>query len=81
MAAPKSASIPVPVKGNPDSVHETLMALKQVVEQLLGTRGDQPAGRTFVQEKVPTAVSTGDRWIQPLNGNESYWNGNQWIIL
>lgn len=78
-AAPKLPTIPVPTKGNADSVHETLMALKQVAEQLMGTRGRQAAIRTFVQEQTPTAISIGDLWFQSNSAHLSVWTGGQWL--
>ena len=78
---PKMPTIPVPVKGNADTVHETLTALKMVAEHLMGTRGGQPVTRTFVQEEMPVAHVVGDQWVQPGSGKMSYWNGNSWLFV
>jgi hypothetical protein len=78
---PDMPSIPVPVHGDDSSVHETLMALKQTAEIMIGTRGGAPTTRTFVQEGIPKAFVVGDQWIQPSSGKMSYWNGNQWLYV
>jgi hypothetical protein len=77
---PLMPSIPTPVKGNVDSMHDTMMAMKQAVEHLIGTRGAQPASRTFVQNTVPTAYNVGDHWVNSNNGKHSYWDGSKWLL-
>jgi proteasome assembly chaperone (PAC2) family protein len=72
-------SIPVPLKGNADSVHDTLTALKMAAEHFMGTLGNQAVTRTFVQEGMPTAYVNGDTWVRPSTGKISYWNGTAWI--
>jgi hypothetical protein len=79
--SPKLSTMPTPIKGNVDAIHETLMGLKQAVEQLQGTRGHQPTTRTFVIETVPTAVVVGDQWVQPSTGKMSYWDGSAWRLI
>lgn len=75
---PKFPSIPTPIQGNPSSYQDALMAMKQALEMLMGTRGDQPATRTFVDTKTPQAVSKGDLWVEPNSGRLSYWTGRLW---
>ena len=77
--APKMPSIPVPVRGNVDSIHETLMAMKQATEMMMGTRNDHPTTRTFVQNTMPHAYNVGDQWIVANTGKLNYWNGSQWL--
>jgi hypothetical protein len=74
-------SIPTPVKGNLDSVHDTLMEMKQTLEIMMGTRGNWPVTRTFVQDGAPTAFSTGDQWIDLNSGVMRYWNGEDWLFV
>lgn len=73
-------AIPTPVKGNEDNAHDTLMAIKQAVEQLMGTVGAHPVTRTFVQEQIPRAYVIGDQWVQPSKGHVSYWDGVAWRL-
>ena len=76
----KLPSIPTPVRGNLDSIHETLMAVKHATEQLMGTRNDHPVTRTFIQETTPFAYVTGDQWVQPSTAHISYWEGKAWRL-
>jgi hypothetical protein len=71
-------SIPIPIKGDNDSMHQTAMALKQATEMLMGTRGGAPVTRTYVQEDMPAAINSGDQWIQPSSNKMSYWDGSRW---
>lgn len=79
MPDPPKITIPIPVKGDTQSVHETLMNMKQAVEILLGTRGGQPVTRTFVQKDQPTAHNVGDLWIVEGTGKTAYWDGQRWL--
>ena len=79
--APKMPTIPTPIKGNEDSTQDVLMTMKQVLEILMGTRGDAPVTRTFFQDKAPTAFSTGDQWIEVNTGIMRYWNGGDWLYV
>ena len=77
---PRLQSIPVPLLGNAQSVHDTLMAMKQAVEEMLGETGNAPVSRTFIQEATPTAIVVGDLWIQPSTTRISYWDGRGWRL-
>lgn len=79
--APKMPTIPTPMKGNPDSVQDVLMNMKQALEILMGTRGDAPVTRTFFADKAPTAFVTGDQWIEINTGIMRYWNGGDWLYV
>jgi len=77
--APKMPSIPMPAGKEDDATrYEAILALKMVVEMMMGTRGQEPVTRTFIGEKVPVAYNVGDQWIQPSSGKMSYWNGDSW---
>lgn len=77
---PKMPSIPSPLMGNDQSMHEALMAMKAALEMLMGTRGVSPASRVFVNDKMPEAYSVGDLWVQPATSRLSYWNGSAWVL-
>lgn len=77
---PRMPTIPTVLKANPDNQYEVLVTLKMAVEMLMGTRGDIPVTRTFVQDSTPQAMNTGDLWIQTGNGHISYWNGANWQL-
>ena len=79
--APQFPSIPTPLKGNSDSVQDVLMAMKQTLEIMMGTRGDAPVTRTFFQDKPPTAFVAGDQWIEVNTGIMRYWNGGDWLYV
>lgn len=65
-----------------DSLSETVRILKQVVEILAGQRPGGAAVRVFIQAATPTALGTGDIWIDTLNNSViRYWNGNQWTKI
>jgi hypothetical protein len=76
----KMPSIPTPVKGSADSTQEVLLAMKQALELMMGTRGNQPVTRTFLQDDKPSAIAQGDLWITS-NGRASYWSGRDWLLL
>jgi hypothetical protein len=78
---PDMPSIPTPIKGDANSVHDVLMEMKQAIEIMMGTRGNSPTTRTFVQEGTPTAFVVGDHWIQPSTGRMSYWSGSAWQFV
>lgn len=71
-------SIPQP-DGSDASTLAVLMALKQAVEWLLGSRDTVPTHRIFVQDATPVARTEGDLWItsQPTS-TLSYWTGTAW---
>jgi hypothetical protein len=78
---PDFPTIPFPEE-NLGSLKGTCLALKQAVETLMGTRGDRPVTRVFVQDTTPTALAKGDFWVkQQPAAVLSYWNGDAWIIL
>lgn len=79
--ATKMPSIPVPVKDNLDSRFDCIMALKQAVEILMGTRGDQAVVRTFIQESTPDAFVNGDLWFKPSSARLSTWDGKGWRLI
>jgi len=38
--------------------------------------------QTFVQDNAPTAVATGDLWVDSNDGNKLYrWNGSAWVTI
>ena len=77
---PKMPSIPVPIKGDDQSTHETIMAMKQTLELMMGTRGSTPLARVFVQEDVPVPYSVGDLWVQPSTKRISCWTSIEWLL-
>lgn len=77
---PRIQSIPVPILGNLQSMHDTLMSIKQAIEMMLGETAHTPVARTFVQEATPTAIVVGDLWIKPSTTRISYWDGKGWRL-
>lgn len=67
-------SIPVP-KEDLKSLNESVLALKQAVEQLIA---HHPVS---VQMDEPALQNVGDLWIQPGTGRMSYYSGLQWVML
>lgn len=80
-SSPQMPTIPTPLKDNLDNRYEVIVALKMVVEMMLGTRGDQPVNRVFVSNSQPTAYNTGDQWINQNTGQMKYWDGKSWLPL
>lgn len=64
-----------------ESLADTVRALKIAVELLTAQRAGGAASHTFVQETVPVAIGTGDKWIIPSTGLIRYWDGSQWVKL
>ena len=62
---------------------ETIRALKQSVELMIGTRGSVASTVTYVQAlaPLPTDVKVGDRWIDSTSSIERYWSGTEWVDL
>lgn len=79
--APRLPTIPTPLKDDLDNRYDVLVALKMCVEMMMGTRGREPAARTFVQEDMPKAYNIGDFWLQPSKNYLSAWTGKTWTLL
>lgn len=57
-----------------------IQQLKQVVELLIGTRGELSVNRTFVQDTEPVAVRDGDFWVYPSGNWRIYVSKDgQWV--
>lgn len=78
---PNLPSIPTPVKGDINSHYDVLVALKQAAEHLMGTRGNEPVTRTFIQDDTPTAFVNGDMWYRTSTGKLSTWDGSGWRTI
>jgi hypothetical protein len=87
--APKFPTIPVP-EANPESLHKTCLALKQVVEMLTGgdaksrdgTQADRFAPHVFVQSTTPTALHEGDMWLYTGSTYTfNVWSGGKWLVI
>lgn len=75
----KIPSIPEP-KEDLKSVFATVQTLKQVVEILVGVRGEGKAARVYLQDKPPGDVRVGDLWVTPEgNYRTLIWIGSDWV--
>lgn len=76
-------AIPDPTN-DPDAMFQTVIALKEAVEQLAGIRAGNCAGapRVFLAGTAPSNPSqlkAGDFWIDNVNGFKLYiWDGKLW---
>lgn len=78
--APVYPSIPVP-SNDIQSLVTTVRALKQVVEILVGLRGDRGvAGHIAFQDAPPNPTQPGDLWITS-GGKTRVWNGTTWLAI
>jgi hypothetical protein len=74
----KFTSIPEPTKSI-DNLYATVSAMKQVIEELTGQRGDVGASRTYITDRAPDRASKGDLWITA--SVTYFWNGREWQAL
>jgi hypothetical protein len=69
------------------SLLQTVLALKENIETLLGEKGDSGwANQTFIEATTPTARLKGDMWYKPsTKPNEpavlSIWTGSAWVVV
>jgi hypothetical protein len=76
----KFPSIPDPL-ATIEGLQATVLAMKQIIEQLLGLRGDTAVPLVYIQAEVPTQPQRNEFWFHNQTNKLYVYDGRDWQLV